>query len=74
MSTEKHIHITTEATTGLITLDRPKALNALSLDMCGQIKTALMSWVDDAAIDGVMITATPVAPSVPVVMSVQSRR
>lgn len=59
MSTEKHIHITTEATTGLITLDRPKALNALSLDMCGQIKTALMGWVDDAAIDRVMITATP---------------
>ena len=27
--------------------------------MCGQIKTALMGWANDAAIDRVLITATP---------------
>lgn len=59
MSDETHLRITTERSTGLITLDRPRALNALSLAMCGQIKDALSGWAGDPAIDRVLISATP---------------
>ena len=40
---------------GLITLNRPKALNALSLDMVRSITSALMAWRDDPAIEVVAI-------------------
>lgn len=59
MSEQTHLHITIEQQTGVITLDRPKALNALSLDMCNAIKSTLMAWADDPAIDRILITATP---------------
>jgi enoyl-CoA hydratase/carnithine racemase len=38
---------------GLLTLDRPKALNALSLGMIRALTTALLAWRDDPAIQGV---------------------
>lgn len=41
--------------TGFITLDRPKALNSLSLDMIRAITAALLAWRDDASVDAVVI-------------------
>lgn len=40
---------------GFITLNRPKALNALSLQMVRDLATALLAWRDDAAILAVAI-------------------
>lgn len=44
--------------TGIITLDRPKALNSLSLEMVRSLTAVLLDWRDDAAIDAVVITST----------------
>ncbi|MBC7469121.1 MAG: enoyl-CoA hydratase/isomerase family protein [Ramlibacter sp.] len=41
--------------TGLITLNRPKALNALSLAMIRQLTATLLAWRDDAAVEAVAI-------------------
>ena len=43
---------------GLLTLNRPKALNALSLQMVRDITAALSAWRDDAAVDVVAIRGT----------------
>ena len=40
---------------GYITLNRPKALHALNLEMCQAILAALRAWRDDNAVDMVMI-------------------
>jgi enoyl-CoA hydratase/carnithine racemase len=44
--------------TGIITLDRPKALNSLSLDMVRAITQTLLAWRSDAAVDAVVIRST----------------
>jgi len=44
--------------TGVVTLDRPKALNSLSLDMVRALSAILLQWKDNAAIDAVVITST----------------
>lgn len=41
--------------TGIITLDRPKALNSLSLDMVRALTAILQAWRDDPAIEAVVI-------------------
>ena len=41
--------------TGIITLDRPKALNSLSLDMVRALTATLLAWRIDAGIDAVVI-------------------
>ena len=43
---------------GLITLNRPKALNALSLQMVRDITRALVTWRDDPAVEVVAIRGT----------------
>ncbi len=43
---------------GLITLNRPKALNALSLQMVRNITRALVTWRDDPAVELVAIRGT----------------
>ena len=43
---------------GLLTLNRPKALNALSLQMVRDITKALMAWRDDPAVTLVAIRGT----------------
>jgi enoyl-CoA hydratase len=43
---------------GLITLNRPKALNALTRDMCVAMKAQLDEWVADAAVKTVVIRGT----------------
>lgn len=40
---------------GQLTLNRPQALNSLTLDMVRTITQALLAWRDDPAIDAVMI-------------------
>ena len=44
--------------TGIITLDRPKALNSLSLAMVRDLAEVLVAWRDDAAIDAVVIASS----------------
>ena len=43
---------------GCITLNRPKALNALSLDMVRQITTALLAWQNDPQVLAVAVRGT----------------
>ena len=51
------IHIRTQGHAGRITLTRPKALNAMSYDMCLAIEAALDAWRDDDAVKLVIIDA-----------------
>ncbi len=44
--------------TGVITLDRPKALNSLSLDMVRALTAILRDWQLDAGIEAVVITSS----------------
>jgi enoyl-CoA hydratase/carnithine racemase len=44
--------------TGVITLDRPKALNSLSLDMVRALTQTLLAWREDAGVDAVVIRST----------------
>lgn len=43
---------------GIITLDRPKALNSLSLEMVRALTETLLAWRDDAGVDAVVIGST----------------
>lgn len=43
---------------GFLTLDRPKALNSLSLDMVRAITQALMSWRNEADVQAVLIKSS----------------
>ncbi|MBT8412424.1 MAG: enoyl-CoA hydratase/isomerase family protein [Octadecabacter sp.] len=49
------INIRTEGRAGRITLNRPKALNALTWDMCRAIESALDAWADDPAVELLLI-------------------
>lgn len=44
--------------TGIITLDRPKALNSLSLEMVRALTDVLLAWQDDAQVDAVVLTSS----------------
>ncbi|MBD8529718.1 MULTISPECIES: enoyl-CoA hydratase/isomerase family protein [unclassified Massilia] len=44
--------------TGIITLDRPKALNSLSLAMVRRLTDILLAWRDDAAVDAVVLASS----------------
>jgi enoyl-CoA hydratase/carnithine racemase len=55
MLADKHIIIETRGCAGLITLNRPQALNALSLPMVRQITAALLEWKAHSAIKLVAI-------------------
>lgn len=44
-----------EGRTGRLSLNRPRALHALDLDMCRIITQALLAWRDDPAVEAVMI-------------------
>jgi enoyl-CoA hydratase/carnithine racemase len=54
-TTEQHVILETRGCAGLITLNRPKALNALSLPMIRQITAALLDWRAQPAIKLVAI-------------------
>jgi len=56
MSEFVHTHVVRG--TGIITLDRPRALNSLSLDMVRAMTEALLAWRDDAAIGAVVLKSS----------------
>lgn len=47
--------VRTEGSLGRLTLNRPRAINALDIDMIRQLSAALDAWRDDADIDIVLI-------------------
>ncbi len=49
------VHTTVANGVGLITLNRPKALNALSLPMVRALLATLQAWRDDASVSAVAI-------------------
>jgi enoyl-CoA hydratase len=53
MTTE--LHVSTDGHLGRIVLDRPKAINALSLEMIEGIIAALEGWRDDPAVGAVLV-------------------
>jgi len=55
---QKHILTSISRNTGILVLDRPKALNSLSLEMVRAITEALLSWRDDASVRAVVIHST----------------
>ncbi|MFY9212509.1 MAG: enoyl-CoA hydratase/isomerase family protein [Aestuariivita sp.] len=52
------IDIRIEGRAGRITLNRPKALNAMTYDMCRAIEAAIDTWRDDDAVSLVLFDAT----------------
>ena len=52
---EPEILVRVEGRVGRLTLNRPKALHALTLGMCLQMTEALLAWQDDPAIELVML-------------------
>jgi enoyl-CoA hydratase/carnithine racemase len=52
------VHTSIGQRTGFLTLDRPKALNSLSLAMVRDLAEALLAWRDDDAIDAVVIRSS----------------
>jgi enoyl-CoA hydratase/carnithine racemase len=54
----EYIHTSVSNGTGLIVLDRPKALNSLSLDMVRGITQALLAWRDDDSVAAVVIRSS----------------
>ena len=50
---EVHAHL--HGTVGHLSLDRPQAIHALTLDMCREMSAALKEWIADSAISAVMI-------------------
>jgi enoyl-CoA hydratase len=57
MSADDDILLRVEGRVGRATLNRPKALNALSYDMAMALETALDDWRDDPAVSMVLIDA-----------------
>lgn len=59
-NTETRVEVLLErrGNAGLITLNRPKALNALSLPMIRDLSAALLAWRDDPAVHVVAIRGT----------------
>ncbi len=51
----EHVLTSVEGHIGIITLDRPAALNSLSLDMVRAMTQALMRWQDDPAVQAVLV-------------------
>jgi len=49
------VQIHVSGRTGIISLNRPAALNSLSLDMVRAMSTALLAWRDDPTISAVFV-------------------
>ena len=54
----EHVQTQLSNGTGFITLDRPKALNSLSLDMVRAMTQALLAWRDDASVAAVVVRSS----------------
>lgn len=57
MSAEPEIHFEMRGSAGLVTLNRPKALNALTLNMVREMHPRLLAWAEDDRIDRVIVRA-----------------
>jgi len=55
---QTHIHNDVNGVAGLIMLDRPKALNALSAEMVAEMLAILIGWRDDPSIGHVVIASS----------------
>ena len=55
---QAHIHFDVIGVAGLIILDRPKALNALTAEMVRDMRAILLGWRDDPAIGHVVIASS----------------
>ena len=55
MTDEPEVLFEQRGALGLITLNRPKALNALTLDMCRRMKAQLDAWATDSSIRAVAV-------------------
>lgn len=49
-----------EAGVGIVRLNRPSAINALTTDMCRTIDQTLVDWLDDDAVTAVLLESTSV--------------
>ena len=58
MNDEPELLLETRGRVGLITLNKPKALNALSMNMIELMHPQLLAWAKDDAIDAVVIQGT----------------
>jgi enoyl-CoA hydratase len=56
MTASEEVICDRQGAAGLITLNRPKALNALTLGMVRALRTALDAWADDPAVTRVVLT------------------
>lgn len=54
----QHVQARVVNRTGILTLDRPRALNSLSLDMVRALTAALLAWRADDGVDAVVIGST----------------
>ncbi len=54
----EHIKTEIQGTTGIILLDRPTALNSLTLEMVRAMTSALLAWRNDARIQAVLVKAS----------------
>ncbi|GIZ53433.1 enoyl-CoA hydratase/isomerase family protein [Noviherbaspirillum aridicola] len=54
----QHLQAEVRGRLGLLTLDRPKALNSLSLDMVRALTAQLLAWREDAAVHAVLIRSS----------------
>jgi enoyl-CoA hydratase/carnithine racemase len=54
----EHVQTRVANGTGIMTLDRPKALNSLSLEMVRALTETLLAWRDDPSVDAVVITSS----------------
>jgi enoyl-CoA hydratase len=57
MAGEAEIHCERRGRAGVITLDRPQALNAITLAMVREMRRALDAWAQDPAVTRVVLTA-----------------
>ena len=57
MTGAQDIRFERHGTAGLVTLDRPRALNAVSHDMVRRLAAQLQRWRDDCAVTRVIVTA-----------------
>ena len=58
MSTEEEILFEVTGAIGLVTLNRPKALNALTHEMCLALKEQLQEWETDENVRAVLVEGT----------------
>src|SRR5688500_9529432 len=59
LTIEQDVILRKEGFIGRITLNRPKALNALTGEMCAAILDRLRRWATDPAVHAVVIDAVP---------------